>query len=288
MELKGQFWWLLGINGTVSGTVEATNKYMDYMANDARFADMVFKIDAADAHAFKKMHVRPRAEIVSLSLEEDVNPLEVTGTYLEPSEFREALLDEDTVILDARNDYEFDIGHFRGAVRPDIQNFRELPGWIEDNREQLADKKIVTYCTGGIRCEKFSGWLKTAGFDDVSQLHGGIATYGKNEETKGELWDGQMYVFDERIAVPINQVNPTIVGKDYLTARLANVTSIVLTRIAISKSWLLSKMRKSICVVVRMIVVFIQQIFIRKIYLKKNSLNAFKQLMNLHQKWFNK
>ncbi|EHZ3605283.1 rhodanese-related sulfurtransferase, partial [Listeria monocytogenes] len=88
-------------------------------------------------------------------------------------------------------------------------------GWIEDNREQLADKKIVTYCTGGIRCEKFSGWLKTAGFDDVSQLHGGIATYGKNEETKGELWDGQMYVFDERIAVPINQVNPTIVGKDY-------------------------------------------------------------------------
>ncbi|MDN8677556.1 hypothetical protein Q0N25_14400, partial [Staphylococcus aureus] len=76
-------------------------------------------------------------------------------------------------------------------------------------------KKIVTYCTGGIRCEKFSGWLKTAGFDDVSQLHGGIATYGKNEETKGELWDGQMYVFDERIAVPINQVNPTIVGKDY-------------------------------------------------------------------------
>lgn len=113
MELKGRILVATeGINGTVSGTVEATNKYMDYMANDARFADMVFKIDAADAHAFKKMHVRPRAEIVSLSLEEDVNPLEVTGTYLEPSEFREALLDEDTVILDARNDYEFDIGHF--------------------------------------------------------------------------------------------------------------------------------------------------------------------------------
>lgn len=216
MELKGRILVATeGINGTVSGTVEATNNYMAYMANDERFHDMVFKIDAADSHAFKKMHVRPRTEIVSLSLENDVNPLEVTGTYLEPAEFREALLDEDTVILDARNDYEFDIGHFRGAVRPDIQNFRELPGWIEDNREQLADKKIVTYCTGGIRCEKFSGWLKTAGFDDVSQLHGGIATYGKNEETQGELWDGQMYVFDERIAVPINQVNPTIVGKDY-------------------------------------------------------------------------
>lgn len=140
MELKGRILVATeGINGTVSGTVEATNKYMDYMANDARFADMVFKIDAADAHAFKKMHVRPRAEIVSLSLEEDVNPLEVTGTYLEPSEFREALLDEDTVILDARNDYEFDIGHFRGAV---VQIFKISVSY-QDGLKIIASNLLI-------------------------------------------------------------------------------------------------------------------------------------------------
>lgn len=204
-----------GINGTVSGTVEETEKYIEAMHADPRFADMVFKIDAADKHAFQKMHVRPRTEIVSLSLENDVNPLEVTGNYIEPEEFREALKDENTVILDARNDYEFDLGHFRGAIRPDITAFRDLPDWVEENRDMFEDKKIVTYCTGGIRCEKFSGWLKTAGFDDVSQLHGGIATYGKDETVKGDLWDGMMYVFDERIAVPINRVDHTIVGKDY-------------------------------------------------------------------------
>lgn len=204
-----------GINGTVSGTVEETENYIEAMHADPRFADMVFKIDAADKHAFQKMHVRPRTEIVSLSLENDVNPLEVTGNYMEPEEFREALKDENTVILDARNDYEFDLGHFRGAIRPDITAFRDLPDWVEENRDMFEDKKIVTYCTGGIRCEKFSGWLKTAGFDDVSQLHGGIATYGKDETVKGDLWDGMMYVFDERIAVPINRVDHTIVGKDY-------------------------------------------------------------------------
>ncbi|MBC1553629.1 rhodanese-related sulfurtransferase [Listeria booriae] len=204
-----------GINGTVSGTIEETEKYIEAMHADPRFADMVFKIDAADKHAFQKMHVRPRTEIVSLSLENDVNPLEVTGNYMEPEEFREALKDENTVILDARNDYEFDLGHFRGAIRPDITAFRDLPDWVEENRDMFEDKKIVTYCTGGIRCEKFSGWLKTAGFDDVSQLHGGIATYGKDETVKGDLWDGMMYVFDERIAVPINRVDHTIVGKDY-------------------------------------------------------------------------
>lgn len=204
-----------GINGTVSGTTEATEKYKNAMHADPRFSDMVFKIDEADKHAFKKMFVRPRKEIVSLHLEHDLSPLEVTGKYLEPEEFREALQDPETVVLDARNDYEYDLGHFRGAIRPDIKAFRELPNWVEENRDQFDGKKVVTYCTGGIRCEKFSGWLKTAGFDDVAQLHGGIATYGKDEKTKGEFWDGMMYVFDERISVPINRVDHTIVGKDH-------------------------------------------------------------------------
>lgn len=204
-----------GINGTLSGTIADTDAYMEAMLADERFKDTYFKIDEVPENAFHKMFVRPRKELVSLSLEEDVNPLELTGKYLEPIEFKEALLDEDTVVIDARNDYEYDLGHFRGAVRPDIRNFRELPQWIRDNKEQFMDKKVVTYCTGGIRCEKFSGWLIKEGFEDVAQLHGGIAVYGKDPETQGELWDGKMYVFDERISVEINHVDKKIIGKDW-------------------------------------------------------------------------
>ncbi|MCP2033798.1 UPF0176 protein [Planomicrobium sp. HSC-17F08] len=206
-----------GINGTCSGTIEQTEQYMEMVKSDPRFADIVFKIDAADGHAFKKMHVRAKKEIVHLGLEEDINPHELTGTYLEPAEFYKRMQDQDTIVLDARNDYEYDLGHFRGAVRPDVENFRDLPEWVRENKEMFEGKKILTYCTGGIRCEKFSGWLKREGFEDVAQLHGGIATYGKDPEVKGQLWDGQMYVFDERIAVPVNQVEHVIVGKDHFT-----------------------------------------------------------------------
>lgn len=206
-----------GINGTVSGTVEATDKYMEKMKQDPRFADMIYKIDEVDEHAFPKMKVRFRPELVTLRLEDDVNPLELTGTYLSPKEFYERLHDPDTIVLDARNDYEYDLGHFRGAVRPDILNFRDLPQWVRENKEMFADKKIITYCTGGVRCEKFSGWLLKEGFKDVAQLHGGIVTYGKDPEVQGELWDGQLYVFDERISVPVNQKEHVVVGKDYYT-----------------------------------------------------------------------
>ncbi|QKY71168.1 rhodanese-related sulfurtransferase [Lentibacillus sp. CBA3610] len=206
-----------GLNGTVSGTVEQTQKYMEAMHQDSRFADMTFKIDKHDRHTFKKMHVRHRQEIVSLKLndEEDVNPLEKTAKFLSPKEFYEAMQDEETVILDARNDYEYDLGHFRGAIRPDIEAFRELPDWIRENKDQLKDKKVLTYCTGGIRCEKFSGWLMDEGIEDVNQLDGGIVSYGKDSEVQGKLWDGKCYVFDQRISVPINQNEHVVVGRDY-------------------------------------------------------------------------
>lgn len=215
LELKGRILVASeGINGTVSGTIEQTNQYMDMMKADPRFADIVFKIDEADGHAFKKMHVRPRNELVTLRLEDDINPNRTTGQYLSPKEFFEQMQDENTIVLDARNDYEYDLGHFRGAIKPEITNFRELPDWVRENKQMFEGKKILTYCTGGIRCEKFSGWLVEEGFEDVSQLHGGIATYGKDPEVQGDLWDGQMYVFDERIAVAINQKEHVIVGRD--------------------------------------------------------------------------
>lgn len=206
-----------GINGTVSGTVEQTDKYMETMKADPRFADMVYKIDDSDSHAFKKMRVRHRKELVTLRLEDDVDPNSLTGNYLSPEDFYAAMADSETVVIDARNDYEYDLGHFRGAIKPEITNFRELPEWIRENREMFEGKKILTYCTGGIRCEKFSGWMLKEGFEDVSQLHGGIVTYGKDPEVQGKLWDGQCYVFDERISVPVNQHEHVVVGKDYYT-----------------------------------------------------------------------
>ncbi|MDQ0255679.1 UPF0176 protein [Evansella vedderi] len=206
-----------GINGTVSGKTEQTEKYKDAMRNDPRFEDMVFKEDEADEHAFKKLRVRYRPELVTLRLEDDIDPLKQTGQYLSPKEFYEQMQDPDTVVIDARNDYEYDLGHFKGAVRPDIETFRELPDWIRENKDQFEGKKILTYCTGGVRCEKFSGWLKEEGFEDVGQLYGGIVTYGKDPEVKGKLWQGQCYVFDERISVPINQEEHVVVGKDYFT-----------------------------------------------------------------------
>ncbi|MGM9920021.1 MAG: rhodanese-related sulfurtransferase [Bhargavaea sp.] len=204
-----------GINGTCSGTVEQTQKYMDAMHADERFGDMAFKVDEAEGHAFRKMHVRYRQEIVNLSLEEDVDPNELTGDYLEPAEFLEQMQRDDVVVLDARNDYEYDLGHFRGAIRPEVETFRELPEWVRENREKFEGKKILAYCTGGIRCEKFTGWLKREGFEDVAHLHGGIVTYGKDPVAKGQLWDGQCYVFDNRIAVPVNQVEHVVVGRDH-------------------------------------------------------------------------
>src|SRR5699024_7535905 len=137
-----------GINGTVSGTVPQTNQYMDAMRNDERFADIVFKIDEHNGHAFKKMHVRPREEVVTLRLDDPINPTELTGEYLDPKAFYEAMKEEDTVILDTRNDYEYDVGHFRDAIRPDIRNFRDLPEWVQENRHLLENKRILTYCTG--------------------------------------------------------------------------------------------------------------------------------------------
>lgn len=205
-----------GINGTVSGTYDQTEKYKEFLRSQEGFEDMWFKEDEADGFTHPKMSIKFRKEIVALDLEDDFSPLETTGKYLNPKEFKEAILDQETVILDTRNDYEYDLGHFKGAIRPDIKSFRELPQWIKENEEKFKDKKVAMYCTGGVRCEKFSGWMLREGIsDDVSQLHGGIDTYGKDPEVKGDLWEGSMYVFDDRISVPINHVDPTVIGKDY-------------------------------------------------------------------------
>lgn len=200
-----------GINGTLSGTVEQTEKYMNDLRANPLFADIVFKIDEADAHAFKKMFVRHKKELVTFRYEEELDPNVISGKRLSPVEFYEQLQQDDVIVLDGRNDYEYDIGHFRGAIRPDIDSFREFPEWIRQNLSEHKDKKILTYCTGGIRCEKLTGFLLNEGFSDVAQLEGGIVTYGKDPQVNGRLFDGKCYVFDERISVPINRTEEDVV-----------------------------------------------------------------------------
>ncbi len=205
-----------GLNGTVSGTIEQTDAYMEFVRKDPRFADIWFKIDEADGHAFKKMFVRAKKELVTWRLEDDFSPTELTGKYLTPKEFYEMLQRDDVVVIDGRNDYEYELGHFRGAIKPGVRSSREFPQWIRENLGQFKDKKVLTYCTGGIRCEKLTGILLKEGFKDVYQLHGGIVTYGKDPEVKGRLWDGKCYVFDERISVKINHTEEdTVIGRCY-------------------------------------------------------------------------
>ena len=192
-----------GINGTVSGSLHQTEAYVSAMHNDQRFEDMIFKVDESDQHVFKRLSVKARKEIVTFGLD-TVNPNRLTGKYMEPKDFFLALQNPETVIIDARNDYEYDMGHFRNAIRPNVETFKEFPDWVRTNLSGLKDRKILTYCTGGIRCEKFSGFLLQEGFHEVYQLHGGIINYSKDPEVKGRLFEGKCYVFDERIAVRAN------------------------------------------------------------------------------------
>ncbi len=198
-----------GINGTVSGTMGACAAYMDALRADPVTSAMAFKIDPADGHLFPKLSVKVREEIVALGLgEEDFSPQQTTGIHLSPRDFRAMMEDPDAVLLDARNDYEWKLGRFAGALLPDVENFRDLPAWVREHRAELEGKKILTYCTGGIRCEKFSGFLRREGFDQVFQLEGGIVEYGKDPQVQGEGFEGKCYVFDGRVAVLINRAQP--------------------------------------------------------------------------------
>lgn len=212
MKIKGRI--LIspeGINGTCAGTFNQTERYMEYLQNDPRFSGIVFKMDYEDVNPFDRIHVRAKNELVTFNAGDDLNPLISTGTHLKPSDFNNMLKDPNVIVLDGRNDYEWDLGHFRNAIRPEIKNFREFPEFIRKNLSQYKDKKVITYCTGGVRCEKLTSFMIKEGFKDVYQLDGGIVTYGKDEDVKGDLFDGKCYVFDERISVGINRTESNIV-----------------------------------------------------------------------------
>lgn len=199
-----------GLNGTVSGPRPAIQAYMNWIAQHPVFHATEFKIEDVPGHTFLKLHIRVKSEIVHLGLD-DLDMTQPVANYVEPHEFLEVLKsdDPDIVILDARSNYETEVGRFRNALTLDINNFRDLPEALE-SLEAYKDKKIYTYCTGGIKCEKVSRLMLKQGFQSVYQLHGGIIRYAK--ETGGEDFDGACYVFDQRVVVPVNQVNPQAAG----------------------------------------------------------------------------
>ena len=209
-----------GLNGTVSGSQEACEQYMDAVTSDPRFAHTEFKVDTNDHPAFEKMHVRLKPEIVHSSLYH-IDSNKKTGGYVEPEEFKQILKgeSEDTIILDVRSNYEHMIGKFKNAITLDIDNFRDFPEKLEELK-QYKGKRIVTYCTGGIKCEKASAYLLEQGFENVHQLHGGIIKYGL--EADGEDFEGKCYVFDNRIVKDVNTVNPSVISKCYVTGELSD------------------------------------------------------------------
>lgn len=202
-----------GINGTVCGTPEAIEEYQKETEQYPGLEDMEWKFSTAEEQVFPRLRVRVRKEIVTLGLryeDRDVS-IENKADYIEPEELAK-LYDEEQefYIIDARNKYEGTLGKFKEAIVPDIQNFRDFPEYVKNNLQHLKDKPVVTYCTGGIRCEKASAFLKESGFSNVKQLHGGVHVYA--EKTKGKHFDGKLYVFDKRREMDINLVNPRVIS----------------------------------------------------------------------------
>jgi len=220
-----------GINGTVSGLIEDCKKYINELNSIRIFSDIDFKIESHHKNVFNKINVRIKDEIVNSGLTKK-KLLNKKGKYIEPSEFKKIIENtpENITILDVRSNYEHNIGKFKNAMTLDIDNFREFPQKISEIKKKVKkSNKIITYCTGGVKCEKASAFLKENGYENVYQLHGGIIKYGLQEE--GKNFEGKCYVFDNRIVKDVNKINPLIIGKCYVTGektdRMVNCANVL-------------------------------------------------------------
>ena len=200
LELKGSVYLSPnGINFSLAGSKESIEEYLHFMEQDKRFLDIPLKKTYSETQPFRRMKVRPKKEIISLG-RADINPRELTGGYVTPKQLYSMYENnDDVIVLDTRNEYETRVGLFENAVDLQLDTFRDFPDAIEQLPEEYKDKQIVMYCTGGIRCEKASAIMLKAGFSDVKQLEGGVLDYFK--ETGGKYWNGDCFVFDERVAL---------------------------------------------------------------------------------------
>jgi UPF0176 protein len=189
-----------GINGTVAGTRIAVDALKDFLHTDKRFHGVEYKESFAPKNPFYRMKVRLKKEIVTLGVP-GINPAKKAGTYVEPEEWNAIIQDPDVVLIDTRNDYEVAIGTFKGAIDPKTTCFTEFPKYVRENLDPKKNKKVAMVCTGGIRCEKASAFMLKEGFETVYHLKGGILKYLENISEESSLWQGDCFVFDQRVAV---------------------------------------------------------------------------------------
>ncbi|MGF1720805.1 rhodanese-related sulfurtransferase [Vibrio kyushuensis] len=189
-----------GINGTVAGKRESIDALLKWFKQDTRLADVVYKESFNEEQPFNRTKVKLKKEIVTMGVE-GIDPLNVVGTYVKPSDWNDLISDPEVLLVDTRNDYEVDIGTFKNAVNPNTETFREFPQYVADNLDPAKHKKVAMFCTGGIRCEKSTAYMKEQGFDEVYHLEGGILKYLEEVPEEETMWEGDCYVFDGRVAV---------------------------------------------------------------------------------------
>ena len=193
-----------GINGTISGKEKDILSFHEFIKKDEKFfnifQNLEYKASWSDENPFYRMKVRLKKEIVALGLPE-ISPTKKVGTYIKPKEWNALISDPDIILIDARNTYEVDIGTFRNAINPKTTSFREFPEYVKKNLNKKKNKKVAMFCTGGIRCEKASSYMLEEGFEEVYHLQGGILKYLETIPEKDSLWNGECFVFDQRVAV---------------------------------------------------------------------------------------
>jgi UPF0176 protein len=189
-----------GINGTVAGTRRAIDALLDWLQRDPRLAGIGYQETVTDRPPFRCSRVKLKREIVTLGMP-DIDPNRVVGSYVSPSGWNALIGDPDVLLVDTRNDYEVRVGSFRHAINPGIATFREFPDFVRTRLDPARHRKVAMFCTGGIRCEKSTAFLKQQGFDEVYHLQGGILGYLAQVPEEESLWDGECFVFDARVTV---------------------------------------------------------------------------------------
>ena len=195
-----------GINGTISGPRAGVDTVLGWLKQDERLAALEHKESFHDEHPFLRTKVKLKKEIVTMGVE-GIDPTRTVGTYLSPEEWNTVISDPDTVLIDTRNDYEVDVGTFKGAINPETRTFREFPEYVKETLDPARHKKVAMFCTGGIRCEKSTAYLKEQGFEEVYHLKGGILKYLEEMPKEDSLWEVECFVFDERVTVD-HDLNP--------------------------------------------------------------------------------
>ena len=189
-----------GINGTIAGTRSGIDRILAYLRRDPRLADLEHKESAAGQPPFYRMKVKLKKEIVTMGVA-GIDPTELAGHYVKPEDWNALINDPEVLLIDTRNDYEVEVGTFKGALDPRITTFREFPEYVKKNIDPQRKPRVAMFCTGGIRCEKASAYMLQQGFSEVYHLQGGILKYLENVPAEESLWQGECFVFDQRVAV---------------------------------------------------------------------------------------